>query len=118
VDKLTKYSHFISLSHPFTTKIIVQLFIDHVFKLHGLPLAIITEQDRIFTSQLWHDLFKSLGVKLKFSSAYHPQSDGQTKRVNQCLEITSDAWHSKIQRSGTLTFQQLSGGIIHLFTLH
>jgi hypothetical protein len=39
VDKLTKYSHFISLSHPFTTKTIVQLFIDHVFKLHGLPLA-------------------------------------------------------------------------------
>jgi hypothetical protein len=86
VDKLTKYSHFISLSHPFTTKIIVQLFIDHVFKLHGLPLAIITDRDRIFTSQLWHDLFKSLGVKLKFSSAYHPQSDGQTERVNQCLE--------------------------------
>jgi hypothetical protein len=83
VDKLTKYAHFISLSHPFTTKTIVQIFIDNVFKLHGLPLAIITDKDRIFTSQLWQDLFKSLNVKLIFSSACHPQTDGQSKRVNQ-----------------------------------
>jgi hypothetical protein len=53
VDKLTKYAHFIPLSHPFTTKNIVQIFLDNVFKLHGLPLAIITNRDRIFTSQLW-----------------------------------------------------------------
>jgi transposase InsO family protein len=86
VDKLTKYAHFIPLSHTFTTKSIVQLFIDNVFKLHGLPLAIITDRDKIFTSQLWQDLFKSLNVKLKFSSAYHPQTDGQSERVNQCLE--------------------------------
>jgi hypothetical protein len=52
VDKLSKYAHFIALSHPFTTKHIVQVFIDNVFKLHGLPIAIITDRDRIFTSQL------------------------------------------------------------------
>jgi hypothetical protein len=52
VDKLIKYAHFISLSHPFTTKNIVQIFLDNVFKLHGLPLAIITDRDMIFTSQL------------------------------------------------------------------
>jgi hypothetical protein len=50
VDKLSKYVHFIALSHPFTPKHIVQVFIDNVFKLHGLPLAIITNRDRIFTS--------------------------------------------------------------------
>jgi hypothetical protein len=52
VDKLIKYAHFISLSHPFTTKNIVHIFLDNVFKLHGLPLAIITDRDMIFTSQL------------------------------------------------------------------
>jgi hypothetical protein len=86
VNKLTKYSHFIPLSHPFTIKCIVQVFLDNVFTLHGLPLAIITDRDRIFTSQLWQDLFKSLNVKLRFSSVYHPQTDGQSERVNQCLE--------------------------------
>jgi hypothetical protein len=81
VDKLTKYTHFIALSHPFTTKTIVQSFIDHVFKLHGLPLVIIIDKDRIFTSQLWQDLFKSLNVNLRFSSAYHLQTIGQSERV-------------------------------------
>jgi hypothetical protein len=86
VDKLTKYAHFIPLCHPFTIKAVVQLFLDNVFKLHGLPLVIITDRDRIFTSQLWQDPFKSLNVKLKFSSPYHPQIDGQSERVNQYLE--------------------------------
>jgi hypothetical protein len=86
VDKLTKYAHFISLAHPFSTRTIVQLFLDNVFKLHGLPLAIITDRDRIFTSQLWQDLFKYLEVKRKFSNAYHPQTDDQSERVNQCVE--------------------------------
>jgi hypothetical protein len=76
VDELTKYSHFIPLSHPFTNKSIVQIFIDNIFKLHGLPLTIITDRDLIFTSQLWQDLFKSLNIKRRFSSAYHPQTDG------------------------------------------
>jgi hypothetical protein len=62
VDKLTKYAHFIPLSRSFTTKTIVQLFIDHIFKLHGLPLAIITDRDQIFTSQLWQELFVALRV--------------------------------------------------------
>jgi hypothetical protein len=52
MDKLTKYTHFISMSHPFTTKMVVQLFIDNIFKLYGLPLVIITDRDKIFTSQL------------------------------------------------------------------
>jgi hypothetical protein len=79
VDKLTKYAHPISTSHPFTTKVAVQLFIDNIFKLHGLPLVIITDRDRIFISQLWQDLFKSLKVKLKFSSAYHPKLTADLK---------------------------------------
>jgi hypothetical protein len=58
VDKLTKYAHFMPMCHSSTTRTVVQLFIDNVFKLHGLPLAIITNRDGIFTSQMWQDLFK------------------------------------------------------------
>jgi hypothetical protein len=53
VDKLTKYCHFIALSHPYTTTIVAQLFIDNVFKLHGPLVPIVTDRDRIFTCQLW-----------------------------------------------------------------
>ena len=86
VDRFTKYSHFLTLSHPFTVQDVVQLFIDHIFRLHGIPSVIVTDRDRIFTSNLWQAQFKSLGVKLHLSTAYHPETDGQTERVNQCLE--------------------------------
>uniref|UniRef100_A0A0A9AK86 Integrase catalytic domain-containing protein n=1 Tax=Arundo donax TaxID=35708 RepID=A0A0A9AK86_ARUDO len=86
VDRLTKFAHFIALSHPFTVQDVVTLFIDNVYKLHGLPTMIVTDRDRIFTSNMWQELFKALSVTLRFSSAYHPETDGQTERVNQCLE--------------------------------
>lgn len=57
-----------------------------MYKLYGLPQAIITDRDRIFTSRLWQELFRLADVQLKMSSSYHPQTDGQTERVNQCLE--------------------------------
>jgi hypothetical protein len=71
-DRLTKYSHFLALSHPYTTQSVAQLFIDQVFKLHGPPVAIITDRDRIFTSKLWQDIFKSMKVSLQYINAYHP----------------------------------------------
>jgi hypothetical protein len=75
-----------SMAHPFTAQSMAQLFIDNIFKLHSLPVAILTDRDRIFTSKFWQDLFKSLKVTLQYTSAYHPQTDGPTERVNQCLE--------------------------------
>jgi hypothetical protein len=86
VDRFTKYAHFIPLSHPFTASDIAQTFMENVYKLHGLPLTIITNRDLIFTSQFWRALMKILGIKLNMSTAYYPQTDGQTKRVNKCLE--------------------------------
>lgn len=59
---------------------------NNIFKLHGLPLAIVSDRDKVFTSHLWQELFKLLGTELRMSSAYHTQTDGQTERVNQCLE--------------------------------
>lgn len=82
VDKFSKYAHFIPLSHPFTTMHVAIQYMDSVFQLHGLPLAIISDRDRVFTSTIWQTLFKLTGTDLRMSSAYHPQSDDQTERVN------------------------------------
>jgi len=86
VDRLTKYSHFIALAHPYSVETIVHAILDSVVRLHGPPKEIVSDRDRIFTSTLYKEIFQALNVKLKFSTAYHPQTDGQTERVNQCLE--------------------------------
>ncbi|KAL0439603.1 UNVERIFIED_CONTAM: Transposon Ty3-G Gag-Pol polyprotein [Sesamum latifolium] len=86
VDRLTKYSHFLALKHPYTATSVAKVFFDHICKLHGLPVSIVSDRDRLFTSKFWKELFTLSGVSLDMSTAYHPQSDGQTKRVNQCLE--------------------------------
>lgn len=86
VDRLTKYAHFMCLTHPYSALTVAQAFLDHVFKLHGLPTILISDRDRVFISQFWTDFFKLQGVELHLSTAYHPQSDGQTKVVNHCLE--------------------------------
>jgi hypothetical protein len=87
VDRLTKYAHFFATKHPYTTQTIAQLFFDNVVKLHGLPQAVVTDREPIFLSKFWQGLFKLYEVKLAMSSAYHPQTDGQSERVNQCLEM-------------------------------
>nr|ABA97403.1 retrotransposon protein, putative, unclassified [Oryza sativa Japonica Group] len=86
VDRFTKYAHFVALSHPFTADQIVTQFVENYYKHHGLPAVIVSDRDIIFTSQTWKDVFEKAGVKLHFSSGYHLQTDGQTERVNQCLE--------------------------------
>jgi hypothetical protein len=86
VDTFSKYGHFIPMTHPFTALSVAQQFMDQVLKLHGLPQAIISDWDMIFTSAFWKELFKLVGVDLRMTTSYHPQSDGQTERVNQCLE--------------------------------
>jgi hypothetical protein len=86
VNKFTKFAHFIPLSHPYTALIVAQLFISQVYRLHGFPVAVISDWDQVFTSQFWQQFFKLAGAELRMSLSYHPQSDGQTERFNQCLE--------------------------------
>jgi hypothetical protein len=86
VDKFSKYAHFLPLSHPFTAFQVALVYMNNVFKLHAMPLAMVSDRDRVFTSHIWQELIKLAGTNLKMSRAYHPQTDGQTERVNQRLE--------------------------------
>ncbi|MCO5568874.1 hypothetical protein L7F22_022576 [Adiantum nelumboides] len=86
VDRFKKMAHFIPCKKAASTPDIESLFVQHIFRIHGLPRSIISDRDPKFTGHFWTSLFKSLGRNLLFSSAYHPQTDGQTERVNQTLE--------------------------------
>ncbi|GJP51671.1 hypothetical protein CLOM_g10820 [Closterium sp. NIES-68] len=86
VDRLTKMVHFIACQQKITAEQTAQLFIANVIRLHGLPSAIISDRDPKFTSNFWRHLWDQFGTKQQFSSAYHPQTDGQTERVNQTME--------------------------------
>eukprot|EP00253_Pinus_taeda_P036585 PITA_36585 len=102
VDRLLKYAHFYALPHPFTPTLVVQSFMDQIFKLHGMPTSIVSDRDPIFTSNFWQELFRLQGTQLKLITSYHPQTDGQTEAVNKCMEtylrcFTSEKQHLWVQ---------------------
>ena len=86
VDRFTKVAHFFAISNHYTAKGVAQVFFDNIYKLHGLPSSIVTDRDKVFTSIFWQELFNRVGTQLHLSTSYHSQTDGQTKRVNRCLE--------------------------------
>lgn len=81
-----RYGHFIALTHLFSGKGLAQIFFEQIYRLHGLPSTIVSDRDNIFLSKFLQTLIKIVGTRLNMSTASHPQSDGSTERVNQCLE--------------------------------
>ncbi|WVZ94363.1 hypothetical protein U9M48_040262 [Paspalum notatum var. saurae] len=87
VDRFSKYVHFIALRHPYSAETVAAAFFSEIVRLHGLPTSIVSDCDPVFTSTFWTALFKLLGIKLHMSSAFHPQSDGQTEAVNKAMYL-------------------------------
>ncbi|SOV04672.1 uncharacterized protein UDID_17163 [Ustilago sp. UG-2017a] len=86
VDRLTKMAIFVPTTNELDAPKLAKLFLRHVYSKHGLPTSIVSDRGSEFTSHFWCSLSTLLGIKNHFSSAYHPQSDGQTERINQVLE--------------------------------
>src|SRR5882724_7454957 len=86
VDHLSKWAHVIPTTSDVMVSRVAQLFRDHIWKLHGLPEEVISDQGTQFVSNFTCNLSQLLGIKVATSTAYHPQTDGQTKRVNQEVE--------------------------------
>jgi hypothetical protein len=86
IDLLTKVAHFIPMRTTYDRDKLVKLYIDNILKLHGVPKSIVSDRGTQFVFKFWRSLHQALKTKLDFSSAYHPQIDGQTERVNQVLK--------------------------------
>jgi hypothetical protein len=86
VDRLTKTTHFLLVHTTHKTEKYAEIYIDQIVRLHGIPKTIVSDRGGLFVARFWERLHKSLGTTVIRSSAYHPQTDGQTERVNQILE--------------------------------
>ena len=87
VDRFSKHAHFIALSHPYTAASVAKAFFKAIVRLHGFPRSIVSDRDPVFTGNVWKDLFKRAGVQLPMSTAFHPQTDGQSEIVNKTIAM-------------------------------
>ncbi|OWY96211.1 polyprotein [Phytophthora megakarya] len=103
VDRLTKRCHFVSTTKKVTAEGVARLFIDHIWKLHGMPTSIVSDRDRKFVSAFWQHVFKSIGTKLSMTVAHRAQGDGQTELMNRTLESTFAALWDRCKMTGMFT---------------
>jgi hypothetical protein len=98
VDKLTKMVHYAATTTTVTAPQLAELFLQCVVRQHGVPESIVSDRDPRFTSHFWRALWDQLGTKLALSTAFHPQTDGQTERANRTLEEGLRAYVDYSQR--------------------
>ena len=100
VDRFSKMVHLAAVPESINADGSAQLFVDTVFRLHGMPIELVSDRDPRFTAKFWQCMFRQLGTQLSMSTSDHPQTDGQTERVNRVLE--------EILRSFVHSFQSWS----------
>ncbi|KAD4385227.1 hypothetical protein E3N88_25395 [Mikania micrantha] len=86
VDRLSKSSHFITIKETYSSKKMSEIYVKEVMARHGVPVTILSDRDTRFTSRFWKNFQEELGMNLLLSTAYHPQTDGQSERTIQTLE--------------------------------
>ena len=86
VDRFTKSAHFLPVKTTYTVEQYAELYVKEIVRLHGAPRSIVSDRDPTFTSKFWGSLQRAMGTRLKFSTAFHPQTDGQSERTIQILE--------------------------------
>ncbi|KAJ0826839.1 putative nucleotidyltransferase, Ribonuclease H [Helianthus annuus] len=86
VDRLTKSAHFLPIREDFSAEKLAKIYVDEIVSRHGVPLDIISDRDARFSSHFWKTMQSALGTQLNLSTAYHPQTDGQSERTIQTLE--------------------------------
>jgi len=86
VDRLTKSAHFIPFRVGQSTEALAEKYMQEIVRLHEIPVSIVSDRDIRIVSRFWDSLQRSLGSKLKFSTTFHPQTDGQSERTIQILE--------------------------------
>lgn len=86
IDKVTKVAHFLSVKESITAAQLAELYTSRVVSLHGIPQLITSDRGSIFTFRFWDSFQQAMGTKIRFSTAFHPQTNGQVERVNQILE--------------------------------
>jgi transposase InsO family protein len=99
VDRLTKVAHFIPVKTTYSGAKLAELYMSRIMCLHGVRKKIASDRGSQFTSKFWEKLHESMNTKLNISSAYHPQTDGQTERTNQILEDILRAYVLKYGKS-------------------
>ena len=86
VDRLTKSAHFLAVRITFSLERFYRFYIREIVRLHGVPVSIVSDRDLRFTAHFWKSFQKAMGTRLTMSTAFHPQTDGQSERTIQVLE--------------------------------